>query len=133
MLAQQRGGARGAGVALEHRLQRLRLRLARDEHQQLARGQDRAQPDRVCLGRHAFDPAEVGRRVRTRRGVQLHDAHAGVGRGARLVERHVPVPTQAEHHEVDRRPVEQRLAAAPSIPWTAANSIPVSSRCRYAR
>ena len=92
-------------------MQRLGLLGAGHDEQELARGEQRAQPDRQRLARHALGAAEVGRGRRDGRRVQRHAAHAVAGPRAGLVEGDVRVAPQAEDGEVDRRGVEHRLVA----------------------
>jgi hypothetical protein len=111
MAAQQRGGRGGPDRPLQGRLERLGLLGPGHDEQQLARGQQRAQPDRQRLARHVLGSAEVGRGRLDGRRVQCHTAHVVAGPRAGLVEGDVRIAPQPQHGEVDRGGVEHGLVA----------------------
>jgi hypothetical protein len=92
-------------------MQRLGLLRAGHDEQELARGEQRARPDRERLARDALGPAEVGRGGVDGRRVQRDAAHAVARPRAGLVEGDVRVASQAQDGEVDRCGVEHRLVA----------------------
>ena len=111
MRAQQRGREAGAGRREEHRPQRLGLARTRDEHQQFAGGQQRAQADRERVGGDVLDAAELLGRIRARLRMEGDDACAALQAGARLVEGDVSVVPEPQDGEVDGRLVEPPLVA----------------------
>ena len=104
-------GAVGRHRPLDRGVQRVGLVGPGHDEQELARGQQGAQPGGQRLARHALGAAEVGGGRGDGRGVERHAPHAVAGPRAGLVEGHVRVAPEAEHGEVDRRRVEDGLVA----------------------
>jgi hypothetical protein len=75
MATQHRGRLVRSDRPLECRMQRLRLVVAGDDEQELARGEQRAQPHGQRFARHAVGAAEVAGRRGDGRRVQGHAPH----------------------------------------------------------